>query len=176
MKKVRFEDPEHLSVVACEVFRRCELTNHDCNSLWFSAQEFDDIKTSCRQLAKQLQGSGREQLLDTSILQKRKRRNEELDLVQQRLIRWSRHCISCRGLERWIHVEEWRKRKRAQKHSVYLVLEMQERQSRSLPDARDEELRLVYEEVTKSARVHALQMGIADAAAVLLEIDSSLKQ
>jgi hypothetical protein len=97
----------------------------------------------------------------------------DVDVVQQMLIHWSRLGGSCRGLERWIHVPEGRKRKREQRCSIKVVLETQELEKDSTIEARANRLRDVSEEHTARARAFASKMGVADAAANFLELEQS---
>jgi hypothetical protein len=176
MKRVRFADNEVLSVVVCEVNPRSELSQEDYNNMWFSADEYVNIMESCRLLSRQLQGSGRAKLLDSSLHELYDKHNgSEYDASQQLLIRWSRHCSSCRGLERRIHVVEGKKRRQAQRQSVRSVVEAQELDNDCSPNERAEKLRIVSEEKTEKARLFARKMGIADAAANFLELEQSLR-
>ncbi len=177
MKSVRFADKELLNIVVCEVCPRSELSHQDRANMWFSADEYTNILESCRLLSRQLQGSGRARLLDGSLQDLCDKHNSgsECDAAQQLLIRWSRHCSSCRGLERRIHVVEGRKRRHEQRQSIRLVLEAQELEKDCSPDERAEKLRDISEQTTEKARVFARKMGIADAAANFFELEQSLR-
>ena len=176
MKRVRFADKELLSVVVCEVSPRSELSHQDHINMWFSADDYTNILESCRLLSRQLQGSGRARLLDGSLHDINDKHNgSECDAAQQLLIRWSRHCSSCRGLERRIHVVEGRKRRHEQRQTIRLVLEAQELEKDCSPNERAEKIRVVSEQTTEKARLFARKMGIADAAANFFELEQSLR-
>ena len=173
-KRVLFEEPETLSVVVCELIPISQLSKHEHENTWYSSDEFTAIRASCMLLSKQLQGSSRARLLEPTPHDAYDKYNgNEVAVMQQMLIRWSRHCTSCRGLERFIQGDRGTKRRQERRRSVLLVLEAQELENDCLPDERAEKLRVIYEQSTAKARLFAMQLGIADAAANTSEQEQS---
>ncbi len=174
MKSVTFQEEGNLSVVVCELTPRSQLSREDRDNAWFSESDYIAMKDYGRLIAKELRRSGRARLLEGSLQDINDKHNvEDVDIVQQMLIQWSRLGGSCRGLERWIHVAEGKKRKREQRCSIKAVLEAQEKEKDSPSDVRAKRLRDVSEQHTGKARAFAAKMGIADAAANFLELEQT---
>lgn len=174
MKSVTFQEESNLSVVVCELTPRSELSSEDRDNVWFSESDYIAMKDYGRLIAKELRRSGRARLLEGSLEDIRDKHSvEDVDIVQQMLIQWSRLGGSCRGLERWIHVTEGKKRKREQRCSIKAVLEAQEEEKDSPSEVRAQRLRDVSEQHTAKARAFAAKMGIADAAANFLELEQT---
>ena len=173
-KRVRFAEQETLSIVVCELIPRSQLSQQELDNTWYSNVEYAAIRASCVLLSKQLQGSSRARLLEMTLHDAYdKYSGDELGVVQQMMIRWSRHCTSCRGLERFVQGSQGKKRRQERRRSVRLVLEAQELEMGCPPDERAEKQRIIYEQSTAKARLFAMQMGIADAAANIMERDRS---
>ena len=173
-KRVRFAEPETLSTVVCELIPRSQLSQLDRDNTWYSHVEYAAIRASCILLSKQLQGSSRARLLEPTLHDAYdKHTGDELAIMQQMLIRWSRHCTSCRGLERFIQGAGGKTRRQERRRSVRLVLEAQELAMDCLPDESAEKLRFIYEQSTAKARLFAMQLGIADTAANIMEREQS---
>jgi hypothetical protein len=133
MKSVTFQEEGNLSVVVCELTPRSQLSREDRDNAWFSESDYIAMKDYGRLIAKELRRSGRARLLEGSLQDINDKHNvEDVDIVQQMLIQWSRLGGSCRGLERWIHVAEGKKRKREQRCSIEAVLEAQEKERLSV--------------------------------------------
>ena len=174
MKSVTFQEESNLSVVVCELIPRSQLSREDRENTWFSKSDYIAMKDYDRLIAEELRRSGRARLLEGSLQDINEKHNVgDVDIVQQMLIHWSRLGGSCRGLERWIHVSEGKKRKREQRCSIKVVLETQELEKESPMDMRANRLRDVSEEHTARARAFASKMGVADAAANFLDLEQS---
>ena len=176
MNRVRFQEAETLSTVVCEITPRSEMSQEDHYHTWFSSQDYTDFKSYGKLIAKELRRSGRGRLLEGSLQDIHEDNHVgDIDIVQQMLIQWSRQGASCRGLERWIHVAEGKKRKRAQRLSIQVVLEAQELESQISPALRAEKLRAIADHFTTNARTFAYKMGVADATANFLELEQTAK-
>lgn len=168
MKRVRFEQPESLCKIVCEVTSLDELTLEDYEKTWYSWSDYDAFKRSAKLIAKEIRTYGRDKLLDGAVQAVPNKDN----VIQTMLIKWSSQGFSCRGLERWIHVSQGKLRKQEQQRTVKVVLQVQSQEKQNSPDLLVQKLRAVSEHCSLNARSFAHKMGIADATAIFMERSS----
>ena len=175
-KTVRFEEKEVPNTVVSTFKSAGTLSQQERDNMWYSNAEFAAIRSSCKHLSRQLQGSSSARLLEATLQDTLddKRNVPSIDVSQQMLIRWSRHCASCRGLENWIQGAKGKKdRQEKRRLVVLLVLEAQALEKDCSPDLRAEKLQIVSEKCSAQARIFARRMGIADAVANIMELEQS---
>jgi hypothetical protein len=165
MKTVRFQAPENLSTIVCEITpaRRGHHT-------WFARHNFEAFKSHSKVIAREMRLSSRAKLLEGSLQDIPENNMGGVDIVQNMLIQWSIQGTSCRGLERSVHIAHGKQRQREKSQSILAVLEAQERFDKHIsPDLRADQLRAASELCTANARAFAHKMGIADATANFIE-------
>ena len=172
MKSVRFQTEDRLREIACILPSRSDSSKEELGRRWYSLDEYNTFKESAKVLSIEVRYSGRSHLLRGSIQPVCNEDSPYLkeDEVQCRLISWSRVGGFCRGLESWVDATQGRERRKIKRDSIQMVLEAQKIQRESTSSQVCEEtLRQISEQYTASARTYARSMGIADAAACLLD-------
>ena len=177
MKTVRFQGPESLCTVVCEVTQRSEWSHEDHDRTWFAPHDYEAFKSHGKLVSKELRGSHRAKLLEGSLERVDPGKDGSIDiggidLEQMRLVQWSRQAASARGLERQANPALGCQRKEDRQQCIKAVLEVQDQmKTRPIsPDLRVESLRAVSERCTAKARAFATKMGIADEMATFLEL------
>mmetsp|Transcript_23046 Transcript_23046/g.38091 ORF Transcript_23046/g.38091 Transcript_23046/m.38091 type:complete len:199 (+) Transcript_23046:134-730(+) len=176
MKRVRFEQPENICRVLCEVISLDQLTLEEYARTWYSWNDYDNFRRSAKIVAKEIRSYGRDKLLDgamKNILDK----NKDDTQTTCMLIKWSRQGFLCRGLERWINDSQGRLRKQEHQRTIEAVLHVQQqREKENSPDLLAQQLRAVSEHCSSNARSFAHKMGVADATAVFMDRSSRCGQ
>ena len=172
MKTARFQGPESLCTVVCEITPRSEWSQEERYHTWFAPHEYEAFKSHGKLVSKELRGSHRAKLLEGSLERMDPGKDGSIDIEQVRLIQWSRQAASARGLERQANPSLGCQRKQDRQQCIKAVLEVQDQmKTRHIsPDLRVESLRAVSERCTAKARAYATKMGIADEMATFLEL------
>jgi hypothetical protein len=164
MKTVRFQEPQSLCTVVCEVTPRSEWSQEDRDHTWFALHDYDEaFRSHDKLISEGLQESHRAKLLEGSPQSLVPGTDGGVDIVQVRLTQWSRQAAFARGLERRADLAQVFERKEEQRHSIQAVLEVQEQLEirHIVLNLRVESLRAVSERCTANARAFATKMGIA---------------
>jgi hypothetical protein len=169
-RRVRFDEPESLCKVVCEITPLDLLTAEDYDRTWYSSKDYDSFKRNAKLIAKEIRRYGRDKLLDGAMHNVSDAKED--NSIQNMLVKWSRQGFSCRGLERWIHVSQGKLRKLEQRRTIKVVLEVQQREKQNSQELLSQQLRAVSEHCSASARSFAHKMGIADATAIFMERSS----
>lgn len=157
----------------CQVFdvpSLDDVSEEEQKKIWFSKADYYTFRSQAKSVAMELRRQGRHRYLEGAIGNE-KPIGGNSTTVQTMLIQWSRCGFSARGIERWVHAGQGKLRKQMQKRAIRVVLEIQ-KQGRERNEPADEtatKLCAVSELCTKEARTFSHKMGIADAAAILLQ-------
>jgi hypothetical protein len=156
------QDPRLLSVVVDVVINREDITEEDHAALWFSNQDFNELKAEARMESMACEGDGSAKLLDGVFVEKSK-------ISQASIIQWvhpSDGGRERRGLERMANQRLANIRQRAQFQAIMDVLRAQDELKIGRGHVDHEAVRKVSEKATRVARHFARMIGKADAHAV----------
>jgi hypothetical protein len=151
-------DPSMLSVVVDAVINREDLTEEDRASLWFSAEDYNELKAEARMEGMACESDGSSKLLDGVFAERSK-------TSQDSIIQWvhSHGSRERRGLERMANQRTASIRQQAQFQSIMEVLRAQDDLQMGRSGVDPDALRRVSEKTTRVARHFARMIAKADA-------------
>lgn len=137
------------------------------SSLWWTGEEYAEIRSSIRRIGKELEDRGYAVFLEdtlpdssTSGIDRSVHQFDFKDEVKTALLQWCTFGHSRRGLEKRSNSKHYEKRDFCRTNSIRAVLDAQDSN-----EATTESLAEVYRSSTRSCKNFALLMGNADATA-----------
>lgn len=140
-----------------------ELSLEDRKLRWFSASEHDESKQKLSLTAREIRKYGYSKLLDKVF------DGEDASTSFELLERWSRHSYSGRGVERHCNRRHGSRRKAMQERCIIRVL-LAQKEAQNVSNSYDDRVEIIAkasEDASKEARQFGLNMGLADAKAIL---------